>query len=119
LLQGAGSIFGAANLGTIPFLNGNIGIGTLIQGGFGILGSLFSLFDGGGDSPAADSAQSRRSLSQLELNFTFNQTNSLGLLDDPNTTRKLGEASEDAFRRFEDIIKRNINPRLDALEARI
>jgi len=85
-----------------------------------VLGGLFSLFSSdSGDSPATDSAQSRRNLSQLELNFTFNQTNSLGLLDDPNTTRKLGEASEDAFRRFEDIIKRNINPRLDALEARI
>lgn len=92
--------------------------GAIITAGASILGGLFNL--GGNDADEeANSAQSRRNLSTLELNFTFNQTNSLGLLDDPNTTRKLGEASEDAFRKFEDIVKRNINPRLDALEARI
>jgi len=71
--------------------------GAIITAGASILGGLFSL-GGGSESAEANSAASRRSLSQLELNFTFNQTNSLGLLDDPNTTRNAYEYVDGCLR---------------------
>lgn len=108
--QTAGGILGGFGLG---------GIGALVGAGAGLLGGLFGLFSGGGgDSPAANSAQNRRNLSTLEVNFTFNQQNDLGLLNDPNTQRALDDAADSAFRRFEELVRRNLEPRIRSLETR-
>jgi len=107
----------ASSIATL--IPGGAAIAPLISAGAGLLGGLFSLGQGSGESPAANSAQSSRALTRLELNFTVNQDIDLGLLDDPQTTAKFQEWNKIAFRQFEDVVKRNINPRLDALEARI
>lgn len=74
---GAGqSIFGAADLGSIPFLGGSLSIGSLIASAIGLLGSLI----GGGRGEEErrrqeQQARQARSVPAVNINFTMNQEN--------------------------------------------
>lgn len=92
-----------------------------------VISGLFALFalSAGGTSRArterqeAAAASRARVPSAIRIDFTFNQTNSLGLIDDPATRSRLRDVSTEAFQRFEDVLKRNLVPRLEALEGRV
>lgn len=120
-LGGAGSILGGANLGSIGFLGGSIGIGGLIAGGLGLLGTLIGALAGGGSRDAEErrrrEQQQARSVPAVNINFTVNQSNTYnGAPRDP--------ANEQAFSRqadalFESIYRRHLGPRLDRIEQRL
>lgn len=120
-LGGAGSILGGANLGSIGFLGGSIGIGGLIAGGLGLLGTLIGALAGGGSRDAEErrrrEQQQARSVPAININFTVNQSNTYnGAPRDP--------ANEQAFSRqadtlFESIYRRHLGPRLDRIEQRL
>lgn len=111
------SIAGAADLGALPFLGGNIGIGALLSVGLGLIGSLIGAITGGG-SKASDATNdiNRGSTPAINLNFTVNQSNTYnGSPSDP--------ANEQAFARqaetlFEMIYRRHLEERFKRLEVR-
>lgn len=117
-LGGAGSILGGANLGSIGFLGGSIGIGGLIAGGLGLLGTLIGALAGGGSRDAEErrrrEQQQARSVPAININFNVQQTNNYaGGPRDP--------ANELAFTRqadslFESFYTRVLSPRLDRIE---
>ncbi|HET9026100.1 MAG TPA: hypothetical protein VFN07_01040 [Trueperaceae bacterium] len=113
------SVVGAADLGSLPFLGGSIGIGALLSVGLGLIGSLIGAIAGGGNSKASDAtnAINRGSVPAINLNFVVNQSNVYnGAPSDP--------ANEQAFARqadalFESIYRRYLEDRFRRLEVRV
>lgn len=125
-LSGAGSIFSGLDakdsniLGTIGLFGGTLGIGSLIAGGLGLIGTLIGALTGGGreaEERRRDEASRARSVPAVNINFTVNQSNTYnGAPRDP--------ANEQAFARqadtlFESIYRRHLGPRLDRIEQRL
>lgn len=117
-LGAAGSIIGA-----IP----NFGPGALIGTIVGTVGGLLGGIIGGGggstlsseNSAAAQAARANATPPALDLKFEFNQTNTLGGIQDPETQAALRRSADDAFRRFEQILAKTIVPRLDRLDRAV
>ncbi len=118
-LSGAGSILGGANLGSIGFLGGSIGIGSLIAGGLGLIGSLVGgLFGGGRDLPESRArGVSPRGAPAIDLSVIINQSLNIQSLTDPASRRAVDGLLDDMVRRVEDTLKRNVIPRLNALDG--
>lgn len=111
------SLLGSANLGSIPFLGGSLGIGTLLSAGLGIFGSIIGALTGGNNASEATKALDRGPVPPaINLNFTVNQSNTYnGAPTDP--------ATEQAFARqaqimFESIYRRFLEDRFNRLETR-
>lgn len=120
-LGGAGSILGGANLGSIGFLGGSIGIGGLIAGGLGLLGTLIGALAGGGSRDAEErrrrEQQQARSVPAMTISFTVNQQNTYhGAPRDPANEQAFGRQADQLF---EAIYRRHLGPRLDAIERRL
>lgn len=120
-LGGAGSILGGANLGSIGFLGGSIGIGALISGGLGLLGTLIGALAGGGSRDAEErrrrEQQQARSVPAININFSVTQHNQYnGAPSDPKNEQAF---SRQADALFESIYRRHLGPRLDRIEQRL
>lgn len=119
-LSGAGSILGGANLGSLSFLGGSIGIGGLIAGGLGLISSLIGgLFGGRRDAPENNRARgvTPRGAPAIDLTVMINQSLNIQSLTDPASRRAVDGLLDDMVRRLEDTLKRNVIPRLNALEG--
>ena len=102
--------------------SGDVGdiIGALVAGLITLLGVSATRGGRRQDEVEEAAATARaRTPSAIRIDFTFNQQNSLGLIDDPNTRARLREVGTDAYKQFEDVLRRNLLPRLDALEGRV
>lgn len=120
-LSGAGSILGGADLGSIGFLGGSIGIGGLIAGGLGLLGTLIGALAGGGSRDAEErrrrEQQQARSVPAININFSVTQHNQYnGAPSDPKNEQAF---SRQADALFESIYRRHLGPRLDRIEQRL
>lgn len=120
-LSGAGSILGGADLGSISFLGGSLGIGGLIAGGLGLLGTLIGALAGGGSRDAEErrrrEQQQARSVPAININFSVTQHNQYnGAPSDPKNEQAF---SRQADALFESIYRRHLGPRLDRIEQRL
>lgn len=115
---GAGqSILGSANLGTIPFLGGSLGIGALLSGVLGIFAALIPR--GAGESEATRAlGANTRGAPAVEFNVTVNQSLSIASLTGEGR-RAVDGLLNDTASRLEAVITRNVLPRLGYLEERI
>lgn len=114
------SIVGGMNLGSIPFLGGNIGIGSLISGGLGLVGSIIGLFSGRGrDSAEQERARAGqvRSAPSISLHITQNNTLALQSLTDPASRTAVRRFTDEQLARIVEAVERNILPRLDKLDG--
>lgn len=119
-IQAGQSILGAADLGSVSFLGGSIGLGTLLSGGLGIIGALLSgLFGGGRDSIEAERARAGQVRSAPSIHLHIEQNNSLQVesLTDPDSRAAIRRFTDDQLARIIDVVERNILPRLDRMEA--
>lgn len=115
LAAGAGAITTAAGAG-LP--------GAIVSVLGGIFGGFVNLFTGG-NQIASENDQRAAALRAsatppaLDLRFTFNQENNLGPITDPQVQAVLRQASDDAFKRFEQVLAKSIVPRLDKLDKKV
>jgi hypothetical protein len=120
-LSGAGSILGGANLGSVGFLGGSIGIGALISGGLGILGTLIGVLTRGASGSDAEQVRAAgaatRGAPAVELNLIVNQSLNIASLTDPASRSAINGLLDNTVKRIEDVVVRNIMPRLTALEG--
>ncbi len=120
-LSGAGSILGAAQFDPISLFGGMINPGVLIAGGLGLLGTLLGALLGGGRRDVDESRRAAgaavQSAPAIDLRVIINQSLNVQSLTDPASRRAVDGLLDDMVRRVEDTLKRNVLPRLDALEG--
>src|SRR5690606_37737366 len=116
ILSGGFGALGSV-IGAIP------GIGTGLQIVAGLLptvGGLFGgLFGGGPDLEPSRRASgaSVRGAPAIDLSIVINQRLSVQSLTDPSSRRAVDGLLDQMVQRLEDTLKRNVIPRLDALEG--
>src|SRR5690606_39105863 len=111
---------GGTNLGSIGFLGGSIGIGALISGALGIIGTIIGALTRGGRDDAASvraAGAATRGAPAVELNLIITQSLNIASLTDPASRGAINGLLDNTVRRIEDVITRNIVPRLNALEG--
>lgn len=77
-ISAASSVVGSADLGSMDFLGGSIGISSLVSGGIGILGSILGAAFSGDDQEEQRREEERRrsrNVPAININFQFDQIN--------------------------------------------
>src|SRR5690606_38137792 len=120
-LSGGQSIIGGMDLGSIGFLGGSIGVGTLVSGVLGLFGAILGGLFGGGGGRDLEGTRARgvtpRGAPAIDLSIIINQSLNVQSLTDPASRRAVDGLLLDTVQRIEDTLTRNVIPRLNTLEG--